>query len=107
VQVLLRAGADANAKTRPGAETGAFMRDARTRGESPLHRAALFGTPPTLALLLDAGANREAVDAFGDSPLSWASWARRPVDILRPLLFGEHRIHEKHTPMRANLLGKP
>lgn len=107
VKVLLRAGVDANAATKPGVPTGAFMRDARTRGETPLHRAAAFGTPDTIALLLDAGASREAQDAFGESPLSWASWARRPVEVLRPLLYGEHRIHPKNKPMRANLLGTP
>jgi ankyrin repeat protein len=107
VQVLLRAGADPNAATTPGAPTGAFMRDARTRGETPLHRAALFGTPGTIALLVGAGANREAVDVFGDTPLAWASWARRPVEVLRALLYGAHRIHSDHRPMRANLPGQP
>ncbi|HMP04198.1 MAG TPA: ankyrin repeat domain-containing protein [Gemmatales bacterium] len=107
MKVLLRAGADPNAVTTPGVPTGAFMRDAKTRGESPLHRAALFGSPATVTLLLEAGANLEAQDAFGETPLGWASWARRPVDVLRVLLYGEHRIHPSHKPLRANLLGDP
>jgi uncharacterized protein len=107
VQVLLRAGAEANVATRPGQPTGSFMRDASTRGETPLHRAALFGTPGTMALLLNAGANREARDAYGETPLAWASWARRPTEVLRTLLYGEHRIHPDNKPMRANLLGTP
>ena len=107
VKVLLRAGADPNVATKPGIPTGAFMRDARTRGERPLHRAALFGTPATIALLLEAGASREATDAAGDTPLSWASWARRPVEVLRLLLHGDHRIHPNHKPLRENLLGHP
>lgn len=107
VRVLLRAGADPNAATTPGVPTGAFMRDAKTRGETPLHRAALFGSAATLTLLLDAGANREALDAFGESPLAWASWARRPVEVLRLLLYGGHRIHPDYKPMRENLLGTP
>lgn len=107
VKVLLRAGANPNAVTKPGASTDAFMRDARTRGETPLHRGAFFGTPETISLLLDAGANREAQDAFGETPLAWASWARRPVEVLRTLLYAEHRIHPGHKPMRANLLGTP
>lgn len=107
VKVLLRAGADPNAVTNPGVPTGAFMRDARTRGETPLHRSALFGTAGTVALLLDSGANREAQDAFGETPLAWASWARRPIEILRPLLYADHRIHPDYKPMRANLLGTP
>ncbi|MDH4046235.1 MAG: ankyrin repeat domain-containing protein [Gemmatimonadota bacterium] len=107
VRVLLGAGADPNAKTKPGAPTGAFMRDARTKGETPLHRAAVFGSEATVNLLLAAGATREARDAFGDTPLAWASWARRPVEILRLLLHGEHRIRSQYRPLRANLLGQP
>ena len=107
VDVLLRAGADPNAATRPGAPTGSFMRDARTRGETPLHRAAIFGTPGTVELLLHAGADRERQDAHGETPLAWASWARRPVDVLRLLLYGSHRIHPEYKPMRSSLLGKP
>ena len=56
VRVLLAHGADPSRATRPGVETGAFMRDARTRGETPLHRAAAFGTEETIDLLLGAGA---------------------------------------------------
>jgi len=107
VKVLLRAGADANAVTIPEMETGAFMRDCRTRGETPLHRAAVFGTPETIEMLLAAGADRERKDARGETPLSWASWARRPTEVLRPLLYGPHRIHAANRPMRANLLGTP
>ena len=108
VQVLLHAPVPIqNAVTLPGAPTGAFMRDARTRGEAPLHRAALFGTPSSIALLVDAGAKREAQDAFGETPLAWASWARRPVEVLRPLLYGAQRIHPDYKPMRVNLLGRP
>lgn len=107
VKVLLRAGADPNAATNPGVPTGAFMRDARTKGETPLHRAALFGTAETLALLLDSGASREARDAFGETPLAWASWARRPTEVLRTLLYGDHRINPDNKPMHVNLLGAP
>jgi ankyrin repeat protein len=107
VKVLLRAGADANAATIPHRETGAFMRDCRTRGETPLHRAAVFGTPETIELLLAAGADRERKDARGETPLSWASWARRPTEVLRTLLYGPHRIHVDNRSLRANLLGTP
>jgi ankyrin repeat protein len=107
VEVLLRAGADANAATLPGVETGSFMRDCRTRGETPLHRAAAFGTAGTIEMLLAAGADRERKDAHGDTPHAWASWARRPADVLRPLLYGSHHIRAGYQPMRANLLGKP
>jgi ankyrin repeat protein len=85
VTVLLAGGADPNASAAADAETDAFMRDARTRGETPLHRAAAFGTEECIQLLLDAGGRREAKDAHGDSPLSWASWHLRPDSILRRL----------------------
>lgn len=42
VKVLVAAGADPDRATTPGAETGGFMRDCRTRGETALHRAAAF-----------------------------------------------------------------
>jgi uncharacterized protein len=107
VRVLLRAGVDTNAATIPDVETGSFMRDCRTRGETPLHRAAVFGTPATIEMLLAAGADRERKDARGETPLAWASWARRPAEVLRLLLYGPHQIRAGYQPMRANLLGKP
>jgi ankyrin repeat protein len=107
VEVLLRAGADPNAATIPNVETGSFMRDCYTRGETPLHRAAVFGSAQTIEMLLAAGGDRERKDARGETPLGWASWARRPTEVLRPLLYGRHRIHAGNQPMRVNLLGKP
>jgi ankyrin repeat protein len=105
--VLLSHGANPNVATKPGAETGAFMRDCRTKGETPLHRAAAFGEVEAIRLLKDAGAIVDAKDANGDTPLSWASWYGRPAPILRELLYGNFRIHPQNQPMRANLLGKP
>jgi ankyrin repeat protein len=107
VRVLLAHGADPNAATIAGVETGAFMRDCRTKGETPLHRAAAFGEAETIRLLKDAGAKLEIQDAYGDTPLSWASWYGRPNPILRELLYGNFRIHPQNQSMAANLLGKP
>ncbi|HWS16518.1 MAG TPA: ankyrin repeat domain-containing protein [Candidatus Elarobacter sp.] len=107
VKLLLAHGANPNCATRPGVETGAFMRDVRTRGETPLHRAAAFGDEEAIQLLLDAGAVIDARDMNGDSPLSWASWHLRPTPILRKLLFGDFRIQPTNAPMEANLRGKP
>jgi ankyrin repeat protein len=105
--VLLSHGANPNVATTPGMETGGFMRDCRTKGETPLHRAAAFGEVETIRLLIDAGAVVDAKDANGDTALSWASWYGRPTPILRELLYGDFRIHPQNQPMRANLLGKP
>ncbi len=82
VRLLLDAGADPNRATIPGIPTHGFWRDARTRGETPLHRAAAFATPETIELLLAAGADKSLRDANGDSPLSWASWNLRPGRVL-------------------------
>jgi ankyrin repeat protein len=105
--VLLAHGANLNVATKPGVETGAFMRDCRTKGETPLHRAAAFGEVETIRMLKNAGAIVDAKDANGDTPLSWASWYGRPTPILRELLYGNFRINPKNQPMRANLLGHP
>ncbi len=107
IQVLLAAGANPNCATRPGVTTGSFMRDVRTRGETPLHRAAAFGSEETIRLLLEAGASREAKDANGDSPLAWASWHLRPVAILRPLCYDGFSIHPDYAGMATHLLGTP
>ena len=96
VKILLEKGADVNARTVPGVETGAFMRDARTKGETPLHRAAAYADEQTIQLLIDHGADKEAKDANDDSPLTWASMHLRPGRILALLAYGEHRIGEAH-----------
>lgn len=107
LQVLLGIGADPNVVTKNGAGTGAFMRDSKTKGEAPLHRAAAFGNEATIELLLKHGAQIDIRDANGDSPLSWASWYLRPDSILRLLCFGEFRIRADRQSMRANLIGFP
>jgi ankyrin repeat protein len=107
LMVLLSHGANPNAATKPGIETGAFMRDCRTKGETPLHRAAAFGEMETIRMLKEAGAILDARDANGETPLSWASWYGRPTPVLRELLYGDYRIHPQNQSMRANLLGKP
>lgn len=92
VQVLLAAGADPNVATLPERETGSFMRDCRTKGETPLHRAAAFGSGAMIERLLAAGGDPGARDMNGDSPLSWASWHRRPSAVLKLLSFPPHHI---------------
>ena len=107
LKVLLAHGANVNCATKKDVETGGFMRDCRTKGETPLHRAAAFGDEEAIQLLLSAGAVIDAKDMNGETPLSWASWYLRPAPILRMLCYGEHRIHPNYTGMAANLLGKP
>lgn len=107
MSVLLARGADPNRATKPGMETGGFMRDVRTRGETPLHRAAAFGDEEAIKALLEAGAKPDAKDANGDSPLGWASWHLRPDAILRLLLYGSFRIRPGRSSMREYLQGDP
>ena len=93
VKLLLAAGADPNRATSPGVETGSFMRDCRTKGETALHRAAAFGNEEDIQLLLSAGARIDAKDANGDTPLGWASWYLRPGGILHLLCYDGFYIH--------------
>ncbi len=107
VEILLANGANPNAVTAPGVPTGSFMRDCRTRGETPLHRAAAFGSEHSIQELLNAGAKLDVKDINGDSPLTWASWHLRSASILRMLCYNGFRIHDAHQGMRKNLQGKP
>jgi uncharacterized protein len=107
MRVLLAHGADPNRAAKDGVETGGFMRDVRTCGETPLHRAAAFGDADAIQMLIEAGARIDAKDAHGDSPLSWASWHLRPDAILRLLLYGNFHIRPGRSSMREYLQGEP
>lgn len=106
VKLLVEKGADVNAKTIPGLETGAFMRDVRTKGETPLHRAAAYADEQTIEFLINNGADKEAKDAHGNSPLSWASEHLRPGRILALLAYGNHHIGENHKIKNISDHGK-
>jgi len=93
VRVLVSHGADPNAVTKPSVESGCFMRDCRTSVETPLHRAAAYGSEEAIELLLNAGARVDAKDMNGDSPLTWASRHHRPAYILEMLCHGGFTIH--------------
>jgi len=97
LRLLLESGADPDRATIPGQPTGAFMRDVRTCGEFPLHRAAAYGSPEQIRLLLDAGARVDCRDAHGETPLAWASRHLRPGAVLALLAHGDHHISEKHV----------
>jgi ankyrin repeat protein len=93
LKVLLASGANPNVATKHNVETECFMRDCRTKGETPVHRAAAFGSDEAIQQLLDAGAVIDAKDMNGETPLSWASWHLRPASILRKLCYDGFSIH--------------
>ena len=94
LKLLVENGADVNAKTIVGGESSAFMRDVRTKGETPLHRAAAYGDEAMIKYLIENGADRQARDAHGNSPISWASEHLRPGSILKLLAFPPHNISD-------------
>jgi hypothetical protein len=55
VKILLAYGADPNHATLAGAETGSFMRDCRTKGETPLSWASWHLRPGVVLHLLCYG----------------------------------------------------
>jgi uncharacterized protein len=97
IRLLIECGANVNVKTVPGISTHAFMRDVRTKGETPLHRAAAYADARTISYLLEHGADKRLRDCHGNSPLSWASEHLRPGEILSLLSFDEHRISDRHA----------
>ncbi len=97
LKVLIENGADVNARTIPGKETGAFMRDVRTKGETPLHRAAAYGDKAMISYLIEHGADKESRDVNGDSPMTWASEHLRPGSILKLLSFPPHFISDSNV----------
>jgi uncharacterized protein len=86
---LILAGAAADCRTITNVPILCFAWDIRTRGESPLHRAAAYGSVEMIQMLLDVGADRTSKDAHGETPLTWASWHLRDNDVLKLLLYGE------------------
>ena len=102
VEVLLSRGADPNLPAANGVATGGFMRDARTKGETALHRAAAFGDEGTVKMLLDAGARQKLtvtptviLHCLGRVGIS----ARRAFFVA----LGEHRVNPGRKSMRPIL----
>lgn len=102
VKLLVDKGADVNAKTIAGFETGAFMRDVRTKGETPLHRAAAYADEKTISYLLEHGADKTIKDVNGNSPLSWASEHLRPGAILSLLAYDHFQISDRHKTITTS-----
>jgi len=61
------------ADVQAGLNDGADLMARDENGNTPLHRAAEFGTPEVIQALLDAGADVMARNMFGNTPLHWAA----------------------------------
>jgi uncharacterized protein len=88
IRLLISAGANANAMTKPGIYSYNFYGSTPTRGDTPLHRAAAFADIEVVRLLLQAGADLTMQDVHGETPFVWAGWHRRNqelVELLRPV----------------------
>jgi len=86
IKLLLENNANPNAKTIPDIISHNFYSGAKTKGETPLHRAAAFCSVEAIELLIKFGAVKEILDVNGDSPYSWACWYRRPKELIEKLL---------------------
>lgn len=84
LQLLIDHGANANAKTRPGVESANYW-GLHTRGETPLHRAAAWGSREAIEILLAAGADPKTRDVNGETPYIWAGWHKRDREIVKIL----------------------
>jgi uncharacterized protein len=110
VRVLLANGADPNAKTKVGVETGAFMRDCRTKGETPLHRAAACGSAEAVQLLLDAGCGERCPGCKWRFSSDLGKLAPAPgLDSQKVMLWPSFHQRESHTdghqsPRRATYI---
>ena len=105
IKVLLKEGADVNAKRDKDGRTplhwaawkgqveaiklllkaGAKVNAKEKTGKTPLHSAALKGQVEAIKVLLKAGAKVNARDKDGDTPLHWAAW-KGQVEAIKALL---------------------
>ena len=94
VKVLLDAGADPNVY----GEKGSFLGDG-----TPLHLAVRDGSPAVVAALVRGGADPNMRDRLGATPLHWAVWEERDVEVVSTLLGAgadpNAREEEQRTPL--------
>lgn len=71
VKLRVDKGADVNAKSIPDKETGAFMQNVRTKGETPLHRAAAYADEKTITYLIEHGADKRIEVKLNSGKKAW------------------------------------
>src|SRR5262245_17766368 len=89
VKELLDGGAVPNMSVRSGVVTHMLDGGAKVWGESPLNYAAAYGDEEMARAMLLAGADKQAANAHGETPLEYAGRHKRPRairDLLKSLL---------------------
>ena len=81
ITVLLDAGANPNLHVKSGAATSMFDGNVKLWGETPLHYSAAYGDEEVIRAMLQAGADRQAPNAHGETPVDYADRHRRPSSI--------------------------
>ena len=81
LRLLVKHGANVNAKTKAGVGSCNYW-GLYTRGETPLHRAAAWGSLEAIEILLEAGAEPEIMDSNCEIPYHWAGWHKRDREIV-------------------------
>lgn len=85
-----------------------FMRKFRFGWHTPLHLAALYGQPKVMRLLVEAGANVDAYDSEGNTPLLLAAEQRRTDVVMELIRLGADVNKTKRprfcTPLHAAVL---
>jgi ankyrin repeat protein len=79
--LLLDAGADPNLRANSGVGTSMFDGNVKLWGETPLHFAAAYGDEEMIQAMLLAGADRQAPNSHGETPLAYAGRHRRDSGI--------------------------
>ena len=81
VLLLLHAAANPNLHAKSGIVTSMFDGSVRLWGETPLHYAAAYGDEAMVQAMVQAGADRQARNAHGETPLEYAGRHQRPRGI--------------------------
>jgi ankyrin repeat protein len=81
VLLLLHAAANPNLHAKSGVVTSMFDGSARVWGETPLHYAAAYGDEAMVQAMLQAGADRQARNVHGETPMEYACRHQRPRGI--------------------------
>ena len=87
VKILIANGADVNARNLSGNAHYEGCKPWLTNGETPLHFAAGAWDQEIIKLLLDAGADRTAVNDRGQTPFDWAIRYSAPPSVVDLLDF--------------------